>query len=389
MYLKREIEGKIKEYLAAGKSIWLLGARQTGKTTLVRTCIKFDLSYSFLQFSTRQRLEKNPGILREEIEAQKSTKPLVVFIDEIQLIPSVMDGIQDLIDRKIAQFILTGSSVKKLKHQQLNLLPGRIINIYLDPFSIKELESLPAPSLETRLIYGTLPEMTTLDDALKEDYLDSYVQNYIDEEIRKEALVKNVGAFSRFLELAAIESGQIVNINKLSQDIGVAQTTVAAYYQVLQDCLIASRIDPYLPKQTRRHLSKSPKFLFFDLGVRRKCSLEGPLLSKKTMGALFEQFIGIELLKMKHQSKTISQLLYWRDHSGPEIDYILKRDNQIIPIEVKWTDAPTLKDAKHIHLFQAETPTAKMGYILCQAPKKRLLSPTITALPWQCLWELV
>ena len=222
-YVNRLQEKNILESVARNKSVLLLGARQTGKTTLINR-VEHDLVISLIRPDIRQRYEKEPGLLTGEIEAiseiKKSGRPLIL-LDEIQKAPELLNVAQDLIDRGVANFIFTGSSARKLyRGAKVNLLPGRVIALRLDPFTLTE---LPSREVRERLFYGALPGiLQTKDLKNKEKDLESYVTIYLEEEVRAEALVRNLGAFARFLEYAASESGNIVNFSKLSQEIGVA-----------------------------------------------------------------------------------------------------------------------------------------------------------------------
>jgi len=384
-YIPRKITQPITHALARGKSILLLGARQTGKTTLINQQIKPDISYSFARASIRQRYEQNPALLESELEEQVkqySTVP-VIFIDEVQKIPRIMDIAQHLIDDKLAQFILTGSPARKLKTgKDLNLLPGRVVSLTMTPLLYEEMPE-PKPTLENILLYGALPGiMLETDAATKEIDLYSYVTTYLEEEVRAEALVRNLGSFSRFLEISAGESGKQLSFTRLSQDIGISDTTIASYYQILEDCLITLRIDPIDQSTTKRRLIKSPKYLFFDMGVRRACANEGIKLSQKILADLFEQYVGIELVYNCYLSPHHPKVKYWRDAAGPEVDYVLERAHEYTPIEVKWSDKPNESDAKHLRKFMLEY-TAKQGFIICRTPKRYKIADNITALPWQ------
>jgi len=384
-YISRNIAANLNQALNRGKSILLLGARQTGKTTLVNQQIKPEISYSFARAATRQRYEQNPALLEKELEEQitQYSKPPIVFIDEVQKIPKVMDIAQYLIDQKLAQFILTGSSARKLKTgKDLNLLPGRVVSLMMTPLVYTELPE-PKPSLENILLYGTLPGIVLESDAsIKEIDLYSYVTTYLEEEIRAEAMVRNLGHFSRFLEIAAGESGKQLNFSRLSQDIGIAGTTIANYYQVLEDCLITLRIDPIDHSTTKRRLIKSPKYLFFDMGVRRACANEGTKLSQKILADLFEQFVGTELIYYSQLSSPDIKIKYWRDSAGPEIDYVIDQAQTYTPIEIKWTDKPNLSDAKHLKKFIDEY-NVKQAYVVCRTPHRYKIAENILALPWQ------
>jgi predicted AAA+ superfamily ATPase len=386
-YIKRSIEAPLKQSLERGKSVLLLGARQTGKTTLLKHLNISDLSYTLLDPELRLRLEKSPNLLSQEILAYKKLNPTqkpIVTIDEVQKVPALMDAIQLLIDDGIAQFILTGSSVRKLRrHAQFNLLPGRVINFHLDPLSLSEIP-LPLPAINTLLLNGSLPDIyLEQDDAIKQTDLQAYVTNYLEEEVRGEALARDLGHFSRFLELAAIESGNQINIANLSQELGIGRHTLNEYFAVLEDCLITERIEPITTQTTRKRLTKAPKYLFFDMGIRRIAALEGNQLSAKAMGFLFEQFIGLELLRALRIKQPAAKLRYWRDHAGPEVDYVIEHNKQYTPIEVKWTETPTLHDAKHLIKFMNDYDCQPLGYLICRTPRPLLLSDNIMALPWQ------
>lgn len=386
MYIPRLIQSNIQQALQRGKSILLLGPRQTGKTTLIEQQIRPDISYSFAKASIRQRYEQNPALLESELEERIKlcAKRPIIFIDEVQKIPRVMDIAQHLIDKKLAQFILSGSSARKLKTtHELNLLPGRVVALTMPPLLYDEISSLNT-KLDDILLYGTLPGIITEPDAnLRETDLYSYVSAYLEEEIRLEALVRNVGSFSRFLEIAAGESGKQLSYTKLSQDIGISDTTVANYYQILEDCLITLRVDPIIHSQTKRRLIKSPKYLFFDLGIRRACANEGTRLPQKVLGDLFEHYVGNELIYHSQLTSPQIKVKYWRDASGPEIDFVLDIAHQYIPIEVKWSDKPNLSDAKHLKKFISEYPETNHAYIVCRTPYPYKISDNITALPWQ------
>ncbi|MFA7001211.1 MAG: AAA family ATPase, partial [Candidatus Omnitrophota bacterium] len=220
-YILRQQEQQIRHAIERNKSVLLLGPRQTGKTTLIQR-IPTDLAISLVTPEIRLRYEKEPGIMRKEIEAleSKGTNRPVVVLDEVQKVPDLLNVAQDLIDRQKANFILTGSSARKLRRgHDLNLLPGRVITLRLDPFTLKE--SMPT-KLEEGLLYGALPGIVAVESLQdREIDLESYVTLYLEQEVRAEALVRNLASFARFVEWAAAESGRISNFRKISQEIGV------------------------------------------------------------------------------------------------------------------------------------------------------------------------
>lgn len=396
MYIHRLLEKRLDDVLSRGKSILLLGPRQTGKTTLINQ-IPADKRFTLADPRERLRYEKDPAALTAEIEhiaehtkasGSKSFCPLII-IDEIQKVPILMDAVQDLIDRKVAKFILTGSSARKLRRgSSTNLLPGRVIPLRLDPLMQMELVSYQ-PALEALLLDGSLPEIALQKNKdERETLLEAYVTIYLEEEIRAEAIVRDLGHFARFLELAASESGKIVNFSKLSQEIGITHTTIASYYQILEDCLVAERIEPITISKTRRKLSKTAKYLLYDLGVRRIAAREGRRLSREHMGHLFEQYVGLELIRQVRLVQQRASVKYWRDPNGPEVDWIVETNENYIPVEVKWTEIPHSQDAKNLQIFLEEYKQAAKGFIICRTPNPMKISKNIYALPWNKIAEI-
>lgn len=389
IFIHRSIQKTFLETLAQGKSILLLGPRQVGKTTFLKQ-LKVDYTITFADPSVRQEIERNLNALKLRFIAlnkQLGKKPLVV-IDEVQKIPEVMDLLQYLIDENVVQFIITGSSARKLKQPgKTNLLPGRVIIFHLDPFSLSELDQ-QSLDLNSLLLYGSLPEVYLTTTTLKDRLLQSYVLSYLEEEIRLEAVVRNVSHFSQFLELAAIESGNSVNFSKIAQEIGIAHTTIGQYYQILEDCLVAFRVESFIGHTTRR-LLKAPKYLLFDMGVKRISARESLQPSRESMGRLFEQWIGLELLRYKNLNFQNIHIKYWRSYEGIEVDWIIETPDHLVPIEVKLTQLPTLKDVRHIHTFMEEYPRAQQGYIICTTDFEFEITHQIRAISWQQLPELL
>jgi predicted AAA+ superfamily ATPase len=393
-FVPRRIETSLSRALNRGRSVLLLGPRQTGKTTLVER-LGADLTISLVDPEARRRYEAEPGLLAGEIEALGPgaagdwDSPLVV-LDEIQRVPLLLDSVQHLIDSGRARFVLTGSSARKLRRgAHVNLLPGRVVALRLDPFILDEMRGRPR-ALDSHLLEGDLPPIVAVAEAAdREVDLESYVNAYLEEEVRAEALVRDLGPFSRFLELAAMESGRRINVRKLSQQIGVAQSTIAAYYQILEDCLIIERIPPLTSGYGRKRLAKTDSFLFFDLGVRRLAAGEGRRQSPERLGALFEQFVGLELLRCARLLPGASRLRCWRDLNGPEVDWVLEREGRYLPVEAKWTDTPRQRDIRHLKLFVNEYPQADQGTLVCRVPRPIQLDHHIQAIPWQAIDQLV
>lgn len=382
-YVSRLVSNHFKHHLQRGKSLLLLGPRQTGKSTLVHS-LNADLEISLVSPSQRQKYEKNAALLSGEIEHIRKKKPFpLIVIDEIQKVPLLMDSLQEIIDKKMAQFVITGSSARKLRRGiNINLLPGRLVLSRLDPFVHQEY----AQPFKQTLYYGSLPGIVgEKEDGDKEIDLKSYVESYLEEEVRSEALVRNIGQFACFLEYAGLESGKLVSFRAISQEIGVSHTTIASYFEILEDCLIMERIDPITKSLTRKKLIKSNRYLFFDLGVRRLSAIEGVPMPRTREGEIFEQYAGLELIRYARIKGNGATVKFWRDAEGPEVDWVIERNRKYTPIEVKMTSHPTSSDVRHVKTFLSEYKNCNEGYLVCMVERPVQLDDRITAMPWQTL----
>ncbi|MBN1271902.1 MAG: ATP-binding protein [Candidatus Aminicenantes bacterium] len=398
--IPRNLENELNKTINQRKSFFLFGPRQTGKTTLLNHLAKQYkkvINYSFLNIRLRQRAEQKPEIIRQEVEA---SSPEIVIIDEVQKVPEILDEVQYMIDRYELVFLITGSSARKLRRKNVNLLAGRAITYRLDPFDIEERKSFSKDfrlvnSLKNILIYGDMPEIALLAEdrnfQLVENLLRSYSETFLEEEIRMETLVRNIGIFGNFLRLAAENSGRILSFRALSLDVGVTHHTISTFYEILYDCMIVERIHPLIPSGSRRRLSKACKYLFFDLGIRNAAAqlLTREGITREEWGHRFEEWIGLSLIRYLRSRNLPGNIYYWRDHNGPEIDWIVEQKNQWIPVEVKFIENPQLKHINHLELFinENQEKTSK-GYLIFLGDKPRKITDRITALPWFELYRI-
>jgi predicted AAA+ superfamily ATPase len=235
-----------------------------------------------------------------------------------------------------------------------------------------------------RMTYGELPAVAVAKPEYRQDILKAYSLVYLEEELRREALIKDWSAFSRFLALAASESGRAINFAKIAKDAGVSQPTVKNYYQLLEDMFIAFRV-PAFSRSRRKNLLSTDRFFFFDLGVRHAAAelpIE-PAAVAGNPGPVFEQWVGIELWKRLRYLG--GRLHYFRTKGGAEVDFIIERPGALTPVEVKWTERPTPRDARHLLSFLAEHPESKLGFIICRCARPLQLHDRVLALPWFCL----
>jgi predicted AAA+ superfamily ATPase len=235
------------------------------------------------------------------------------------------------------------------------------------------------------LAYGELPGVSLLTEADRGAILKSFVIAHLEEEIRRESLVKDWGAFVNFLRLAAHESGQLINFAAISREAGLAQPTIKSHYQLLEDMFMGFQVMAFSGSH-RKNLLSTPRFFFFDLGIRHAAAGLNPdrNLIMADPGRYFEQWVGIEIWK-RLQYRGSGRLSHFRTKDGAEVDFIVEMDDQLIPIEVKWTDKPSLRELTSLVSFLKNHPKAGKGYVICRCPRPLQLSDSITALPWTLL----
>lgn len=355
--------------LLAKKSHFLLGPRQTGKTSLIRETMPHCRIYNLLDFETFLRLNQNPSRLREELKGYKGH----VVIDEIQKLPSLLDEVQILIEEQNLRFLLTGSSARKLRRSGVNLLGGRARTIHMHPLTSFELGD--QFDLMRAINFGTLPAIYFAEDPGLD--LRAYAGEYLKEEIAAEGLTRNVPAFSRFLETAALCNGQIINYQAISSDAAVPRTTVQEYFAILKDTLIAEEIEPWRKTKKRKAVTTS-KFYFFDVGVANHLQHAGRIAQKsKLFGDAFEAFIFQELAAYRDYISR-GTLHYWRSEDHYEVDFIL---DEKIAIEVKGTSRLSKDDFKAMRALQAEK--AMMSHIVVCLESVPRDVDGIRVMPWE------
>ena len=313
-------------------SFFLFGPRGTGKTTWLKNLLPDAVWFDLLRTQTLLSLMRRPEAFRQQIEARNTGTWVVV--DEVQRLPTLLNEIQILMTEHggAHRFALSGSSARKLKRADANLLAGRAINRRFFPLTAAELGR--QFDLDQVLRFGLLPQIQA-EPSFAIDFLDAYVENYIREEIQQEALVRNLDSFSRFLEIAALMNGQIVNIAGLARDAAVARPTAQGYFSTLVDTLIGFWL-PAWRKRVKVKEVAGPKFYLFDPGVAR--ALAGRSrepLDGTERGFLLETWILHELRAAMSLHDTGGQLSYWRTPSGSEVDFIWTRGTRSIGMQVK------------------------------------------------------
>ncbi|MBI3016456.1 MAG: ATP-binding protein, partial [Deltaproteobacteria bacterium] len=335
MYIKRSLASLLNQ---SPKSILLLGPRQTGKSTLIES-LKPDLTINLAHEPTFIEFARNPNELEQRLDLKKMK---VIFIDEVQRLPSLLNTVQVLIDqhKKNIKFFLTGSSARKLKRGQANLLPGRILVYHLGPLSAFELHhNIHMPlALETGMLPGIYTEK---ENNLRQKILKSYCITYLKEEIQAEALTRNLEGFSRFLYTTAAHSGNFLDLSKLSSQAQVPRESAVRYFEILEDTLIVHRCESF-SKNARQRLIKHPKFYFFDVGILNAL-LNNFIASQDRIGLLFEHFFFTQLLSSAWAKDQDIQISTFRTQHGAEVDFIVEFDKKVWAIELKAaTSIPSL-----------------------------------------------
>jgi predicted AAA+ superfamily ATPase len=357
------------------ESLFLWGARQTGKSTLLKTLFPDALWFDLLLSDVYERLLRNPSMLRETIAAGQYT---VMIIDEIQRVPELLNEVHWIITHLPVRVIMSGSSPRKIIRSNTNLLGGRALRYELYPFTSAE---IPNFDLLKALNNGLLPRHYLSSSPKK--MISAYVGNYLRDEIAGEAKIRNVANFSRFLESAAFSNGEMVNYANIASDCGVSAVTVKEYFQILEDTLIG-RFLPSYQKKPKRRVITAPKFYFFDIGVVNYLLKRGKIdIGSELFRNAFEHFIYNELYAHSSYSGKDYPIYYWRTASQIEIDFVL--GNHDVAIEVKATSNVQSRHLKGLKSFSEEYAVNQL-VLVCNEPLPRI-SEGVRILPWKVFLE--
>jgi predicted AAA+ superfamily ATPase len=355
------------------RSYFLFGPRGVGKSTLIEQTVPDAKMYDLLDGLVFQRLLRDPTLISQE------TKPeTLVVIDEIQKLPELLNEVHRLIVKRKQVFLLTGSSARKLRKGGANLLAGRAYQAWLLPLTSKE---IPDFDLLTYLNTTGLPEFYGQEGA--RDYLKAYVGTYLQEEIKAEALTRNLSAFVRFLEVVALSNGEEINYTNISSDCGVPVRTLEAYFGILDDTLIGFSVPPFLSTKKRKAITRS-KYFLFDIGVVSSLTHRGRVEFKSELfGRAFEHFIALELRAFLAYSFIDLPLQYWRSTSHEEVDFVI---GNTLAIEVKGTDLVTDKHLKGIRALKEEGLIYTYAVISLDT-HERMTHDGIHIWPWKIFLE--
>ncbi|MEY4066457.1 MAG: hypothetical protein RIR26_2665 [Pseudomonadota bacterium] len=349
-------------------SFFIFGARGTGKSTFIEKqllpswgiVLPTELSekgkwffqniyyLDLLNDDVEEALAKDPELLKREVAALPS-KPHWVVIDEVQKIPRLLDVVQSMIERQKIKFILSGSSARKLKKEGANLLAGRAFEYSLMPLTSMELGNEFV--LEDVLNFGALPSVFSFSGSEdKANYLRGYIRTYVRTEIQIEQLVRKLEPFREFLEVSAQMNGKILNFSKLSREVGVDVKTIQLYYLILEETYLGFRL-PSFHKSIRKSQLISPKFYYFDIGIKR--ALEQSLRSQATpgtsyFGETFEHFLILEFFRLNRYLEADFRMSYFSTKEGAEVDLVLSRGSEVFFIEIKSSTQVDVTEAKKL-----------------------------------------
>lgn len=364
------------------KSFFLFGPRQTGKSTLIQSIWKKNIWHiDLLHHEEFIKYAKEPDLFRKEaVQKIKKEKIVTIFVDEIQRVPLILNEVHSLMESLPCQFILTGSSARKLKRGGANLLAGRASQRFLFPFVYQEIPD--EFDLEDVLRFGSLPAIYQKSKQEKIDTLTAYTETYLREEIQAEGLVRNLGGFSRFLEIAAAQSGELVDFTALGREAQLTTRTVQSYYEILEETLVGLRLPPWR-KSVRKRLTAHPKFYFFDTGVtnsinRRLLAPPDPMLR----GRLFEQWVVLETNRLLSYQQSEARLFYWRTNTGAEVDLLIEKHGKIVAAcEIKASRSVSGADLSGLRAFREDYPKTKLFVIsnVSDAYER----DAVLVLPWQ------
>lgn len=360
-----------KQISNSRRSVLVLGPRQVGKSTLL-TQLKPDVAINLAHPAIFRDYVTRPERLSDELRASHARR--TVLIDEVQRVPALFDVVQVMIDEhpRLHRFLLSSSSVRKLRRGRANLLPGRIHVHHLHPLLASELAG--EFELDRVLAHGTLPGIYSESDPdLRAQDLRSYTDTYLREEVQAEALVRDLGGYTRLLELVAACSGQVLNVNALCREAGVSYETARRYVGVLEDTLVAFTVAAWSGSD-RKQLVTHPKLFLFDLGVRNallRRPLDRPLPDEK--GLLVEHLVAYELYRRTGSLWPDADLFYYRTRSGLEVDFVLRVGRRLWAIEVKSGRDVHARALRSVRAFGDRAPGVERKIVVFLGPRRQLI----------------
>lgn len=360
---------KIDLRLPAGQSCFLWGPRKSGKSYWIRQHLPQARVIDLLKTDTFAEYAARPALLRERHTGARG----LIVIDEVQKIPALLDEVQSMIAEEKAQFLLTGSSARKLRRGHANLLGGRAWRRVMMPLSATEVTGF---RLEEAMVSGMLPPHFL--SAHPREELRAYVADYLKEEIAAEASARQIPAFAEFLRVAALSSSELIHYTNLARETGISQRTVRDYFDILEDTFLGFRLAPWTRSRKRRMIL-TEKFYFFDVGLAGYLAGRHPVPGNADFGKAFEHFLLMELRAYQAYRAPEMPIRYWRASTGPEVDFILGEKD--LAVEIK-SGRVHEGDLRGLRALQEDGPVRRT-LLVCTEKEPRKLAGAIEILPWQ------
>jgi len=360
---------------SGGETFFLWGPRQTGKSTLLRHTYPEGRWVDLLRADEFRRYASRPELLRQELAAEGADPARQIVIDEVQKVPALLDEVHWLIENRGLHFALCGSSARKVRRGAANLLGGRALRYELHGLTARELGD--AFDLDRLLNHGYLPAIYQAGQHRRR--LDAYVGDYLREEIAAEGAVRNLPAFSEFLEAAALSDGSIVNYSNIARDCAVSSTTVRAYFGILEDTLLGRWLPAYR-KRPKRRVITAPKFYFADVGVVNRLARRGPFRrGSELYGKAFENWVHHELTAFLHYLDVDHTLSWWRLAGGTEVDFVV--GDMELAVEAKASRRVVRQHLKGLRSLVVDHPDVRRRVVVCLEPRARRTDDGIDVLP--------
>lgn len=360
--------------LPKNQSAFLWGPRKAGKSYWIKRHLPDAPLIDFLKTDVFADYVSRPALLRERFQNHKG----LVVIDEVQKIPAILDEVHWLIENTRCSFLLTGSSARKLKRGNANLLAGRAWRKTMAPLSCKEVDEF---DLEKIMISGLLPPHYLSQHPLED--LHAYVSDYLKEEIAAEALTQNIPTFNEFLRVAAITSSELINYVNVARETGVSHKAVRTYFDILEDTYLGFRVSPWKKSKNRRMI-QTEKFYLFDVGVANYLAKRAPKIGSAEFGKSFEHYILMEIKAHQAYKKPDLPIYFWRTSTGTEVDFILGEFD--LALEIKGSNRVHEGDVRSLAALIDDAPVKK-AVIVSLEKQPRLLQKNIEVLPWRMFIE--
>lgn len=356
--------------LPKNRSAFLWGPRKTGKTYWLRQTFPEHVRIDLLQTDVFGEYAARPSLLRERYQDH----PKMIIIDEVQMVPDLLHEVHWLIENRGSSFLMTGSSARKLRRKHANLLGGRAWRYTMHPLTFPETQGF---DLEGAMVSGLLPPHFLSPDPIRD--LRSYVADYLKEEIAAEAAVQSIPAFSEFLRVAALTSGELLNYTNVAREAGVSAKVVRSYFQILEDTLLGFRVASWRKSKTRRMI-ETEKFYLFDVGVANYLSRRTPREGTPEFGKAFEQYILMELKAYQAYRNPELDIRYWRTSTGMEVDFILGEMD--VALEIKGARRAHEGDLKGLTALLTDHKV-KHPLLISLEREPRKIGAKVRALPWE------